>query len=182
MQERPLAQALVRIGRIGAQQQCGTVDAAAGQHVMPGLDRDSPARGGDATRVHRHALQASDLAVLDREFFGAGEVEQFATFFQGGGNGRHQHRLLGVGRAAHAAIAEVPATAHIARDDMPGVAKLFAALADHVVVGIRRNHPRRYAQALFHFFEPGRHLRRAMTFDLMFPGPVLECRVWRAKA
>jgi len=65
---------------------------------------------------------------------------------------------------------------------MPAVAELFTAFADHIVVGIRRQRPGRDAQALFHFFEPGRHFGAAVAFDRIFAGPMREGSVRGAKA
>ncbi|MNY36744.1 hypothetical protein D3C86_1712520 [compost metagenome] len=59
---------------------------------------------------------------------------------------------------------------------MPAIAEFFAAFADHVIVGVGWHHPRRDAQALFHFFEPRRHFRRAVALDVVFLGPVFQGR------
>ena len=99
------ADALVRVGRIGAQQDAGRVDATAGQHVVPRLDPDALAVGRHAALVHAQAVDADHLVALDQQLVGARQVEQLAAGVEGGGDGSDQHRLLGVGRAAHAAIA-----------------------------------------------------------------------------
>ncbi|MNC17625.1 hypothetical protein D3C75_655130 [compost metagenome] len=119
VQKCAFAQALVRVGCPGTHQQGRAVDAATGQHEMPRLDRDGAPGRCDAAFIHRRTLQAGDLVAADREFFGAGQVKQLTAFFQGRRNGGDHHRLLGVGRAAHAAVSEVPAAANVARDDVP---------------------------------------------------------------
>ncbi|MNP02989.1 hypothetical protein D3C76_948560 [compost metagenome] len=65
---------------------------------------------------------------------------------------------------------------------MPAVTELFAALADHIVVGIGRHHPWSDAQALFHFFEPGRHFSGGVALHIVFFSPVFERGFWCSKA
>ncbi|MNQ59819.1 hypothetical protein D3C85_740800 [compost metagenome] len=182
VQEGAFAQARMWVWRPGAQEQRRAVDAAAGQHVVARLDGDGASGRGHATFVHCYALQAGDLVVLDQQLLGASQVKQFAAFFQRGGDGGDDHRLLGIGRAAQAAVAQVPAATHVARDHVPAVAELFTAFLDHIVVGVGWHQPRGDAEALLHFLEPGRHLGRAVAFDVVFPGPVLEGRLGGAKA
>src|SRR5690606_26427169 len=123
--------------------------------------------------VHAGALQAADVLAVMQQALGAGQVEQGAALVEGGRNGGDQHRLLGVDRAAHAAVAEVPAAAHVARDDLPGVAEPVAAAADHGVVGVWRDGPGCHAQTLLHLREPGRHGLGAVAFYAVGLGPVL---------
>ncbi|MNS24703.1 hypothetical protein D3C72_565570 [compost metagenome] len=182
VQEGTFSQGFMWVRSIRTQQQRRAVDAAAGQHVMPRLDRDFASGRRDATFVHRHALQASDLVAVDQQLLRAGQIKQFAAHFQCRRNGRDHHRLFGIGRTAHAAIAEVPAAAHVTWDHVPAIAQLLAAFTDHVVVGVGWHHPRGDAEALLHFLEPRRHLGRAVTFDVVFLGPVLEGRLRGAKA
>jgi len=105
MQEGALADALMRVGRLRAQQQRRRVDAAAGENVVPGDDADAPPVRFHAAVVHAQTVQADDPLALHQQAFGAREVEQCAALIQQRRNAGDQHRLLGVGRAAHAAIA-----------------------------------------------------------------------------
>ncbi|CRM74031.1 hypothetical protein [Pseudomonas sp. 22 E 5] len=182
VQEGTLAQPRIRVGRARAHQQRRAVDAAARQHVMLGLDRDLAPGRRHATFIHGHAFKAADGVAAVFQVLGAGQVEQFAALFQRRGNGGHQHRLLGVDRAPHAAITQVEAAAHVARDHVPAIAELFAAFADHIIVGIWWNGPGGDAQALFHLFEPWRHFGAAVAFDRVFTGPVGEGGVGCTKA
>ena len=109
----------------------------------------------NAARIHGEALQCGDARLVHDQTLGASEVEQLAASIQCGRDARHQHRLLGIGRAAHAAVAQVPAAAHVARAHCPVIVEPFAAALEHLVVGVRRDCPGRDAQALLHAFEPG---------------------------
>ena len=174
VQEGTLAGAAVWIGSVGAHQQRRAVDAAGGQHVVARLDQNLAAVGGHAALVQPQAFDAGDLAAADLQLVGTRQIEQLAALVEGGRNGGDQHRLLGVGRTAHAAVAQVPAAAHIARDDFPVIAELVAAAADHIIVGIRRDGPGRDAQTLLHLLEPGRHLGGAVALHAIGLGPVLQ--------
>ncbi|MNO78768.1 hypothetical protein D3C76_699200 [compost metagenome] len=182
VQEGALAGPLVRVRRLRAHEDRRSIDAAAGQHVVPRADRDLAAVGRHAAFVHAQAFQPGDPVALQQQAVGPRQVEQLAAFLQRRRDGGDQHRLLGVGRAAHPAVADVPAAAHVARDHFPVIAELLAAGADHVVVGVRRDRPGRDAQALFHLPEPGRHLRRAVALDAVLLRPVFEGRIGRAEA
>jgi hypothetical protein len=57
------------------------------------------------------ALAAQDKAL------GAGARDQGRAMVERRRNRRHQHRLLGIRRAAHAAIAQVPAAVDVAADE-----------------------------------------------------------------
>ncbi|MNR21875.1 hypothetical protein D3C85_1388010 [compost metagenome] len=96
---------------------------------MPGLDPDFAAGRLDAARVHGHAVQTADLFTVVFQALGPGQIKQLAAVLEGRWNAGDQHRLLGVDRATHAAIAQVPAAAHVARDHLPVVAQRFAAAA-----------------------------------------------------
>ncbi len=182
VQEGALADPLARIRRLRAEKNRRGVDAAAGEHVVPGPDPDPAAVGRHAALIHAQAFEARHLVAVQQQPVGARQVEQLATLVEGRRDGGDQHRLLGVDRAAHAAVAEVPATEDVARDDLPVIAELLAAQADHVVVGIRRQRPGRHVQALLHFLEPGRHVLRAVALDPVDLGPVLQGRFRGAEA
>ena len=57
------------------------------------------------------------LLAVEQQALGTQPRNQRCALRQCRRRGRDQHRLLGAGRTAHAAVADVPATAHIARDD-----------------------------------------------------------------
>ena len=67
--------------------------------------------------------------------------DQRSAAGQRGGDGGDQHRLLGVGRAAHAAIAEVPATLDVAADGGGRDFQDRCAALERVVVFIGRGFP-----------------------------------------
>ena len=69
--------------------------------------------------------------------------------------GRQQHRLLGVGRAAHAAIAEIPAALDVAAHGADGDAELLGAAGEQTVVTVRCDRPGADMQAHFHRIKPG---------------------------
>ncbi|MCY1410915.1 hypothetical protein D9M71_262940 [compost metagenome] len=182
MQEGALAGAPVRIRRLRAQQDRRSVDAAAGEHVVARADGDLAPVRRHAAFVHAQAFEAGNLVAVDQQAVGTRQVEQLAALLQGRGNGGDQHRLLGVGRAAHPAVADVPAAAHVARDHFPVIAELLAAVPDHFVVGVRRYRPGCDAQALLHLLEPGRQFGAAVALDAMFLRPVLQGRLRSAEA
>ena len=72
----------------------------------------------------------------------------------------HQHRLLGVGRAAHPAGAEVPAALDVALDGRGGDAEPRGAATQQVVVLVGRREPGADVQAPFGLLEVRRELRR----------------------
>ena len=79
---------------------------------------------------------------------------QRRTAIQHRGNGRHEHRLLGVGRTAHAAVADVPAAFHVAPDRAGRDAQRLRAAAKHVVVRVGLDRPGGNVEPRFHAFEP----------------------------
>jgi hypothetical protein len=72
-------------------------------------------------------------------------------------DGGQQHRLLGVGRAAHAAVTEVPATLDVALDDPDRDGELLATGHQHLIVRVRRRIPGAHPQLVLHHREPGAH-------------------------
>ena len=117
MQERALADERVRIGHAAAQQQRGRADRA--------RRRDEGARAhGDPARRRRACRRASmakrferrDPVAREDEAMRAHARDERRAAIERRGDRRDQHRLLGVGRAAHAAVAEVPAALHVAAD------------------------------------------------------------------
>ena len=64
MDERPLADALVRVRNIGAKQQTGAADGAGGDHEMSGLEGDPDPGRGDAIGGERGGFQMVDLVLF----------------------------------------------------------------------------------------------------------------------
>ncbi len=177
-----LPDALPGIGRVGTQQQRRRVDRAAGEHEMAGADPQRHSGRPQRLRVERLYGQLADLIALELQALGAGMVQQAHALAEGRRDRRDQHRLLGVDRAAEAAVAEVPAAADVARNHLPVHAELLAAGTQQVVVAVRRHRPGFDPEALFHALEPRRHLFGldvAHTVDLT---PVREGVVRRAQA
>src|SRR5258706_10729637 len=101
------------------------------------------------------ARLAGDDAIAARlERDDAGAMDEGGALRKRTGQGRHQHRLLGVGRTPHAAVAEVPATLDVAPDRRRRDAELFAAAAKGLVVLVGRDRPWSDRQALLHALEP----------------------------
>ena len=143
MDERTLADPLVRVRDVGAEQQAGAADGAGGDHEVSGFERDlDPGRGDTIIRKGR-GFQVVDLVLVHYQAVGAQAVEQPGVVIERPRNGGHQGALFGVGRAADAAIAQVPAAFHIAGNDLPAVTQFFAALAQDVVVDVRVDLPDR---------------------------------------
>jgi hypothetical protein len=97
------------------------------------------------------------------------------------GNRRHQHRLLRVGRAAEAAVAEVPAAADVAPDRAVREAEALGAERERRVVGVGRLRPRDHSDARFGVLEPRREVGGPESIDAPFSVPVVERRRRRAK-
>ncbi|MNH00874.1 hypothetical protein D3C79_600800 [compost metagenome] len=155
VQEGPLAQALVGVRSLGTQQQGGAVDAAACEDVVACAHSDAAPVGVYPLSIQPLAAQMLDALAVMLEAFGPGQIQQLAALVEHGWNARHQHRLFGVDRATHAAIAKVPAPPDIARNHGPSVAEPFTPTAQYVVVGVWRHRPRRNAEVLLDAFEPG---------------------------
>ena len=181
VQEGALAHAAVRVWRFRAQQQRGVVDGATGQHEMLGTHGDRHPIRFDALRVHCHRAQLAHLIARELQFAHAEVMHQGGLGLERLGDGADQHRLLGIHRAAVAAIAGVPAAAHIARNHMVFPAQLLAGALQHGVVGIRRCGPGRDAKALGTVIEPALRLLFAPALHPMHRGPVPERLRRRAK-
>ena len=110
--------------------------------------------------VGRHglALQRGDAALLQFEPRDACQGEQHRAAVERGGNRRHQHRLLGIGRAAEATGAEVPAALDVALDRRRGDGEFERTFAQQFVVLVRCGQPRADVEALFGAQEPGRQV------------------------
>ena len=181
MDEAALADDVVRVGHLRAQQQRRRVDGTAGGDVVLRLDGQLHTAGRAAVCAQGLADRAADLAVGMLQLAHAHAVHQRRAVLQRFGDGRHQHRLLGIDRAAEAAVAGVPATTHVARDRMCLPAQRLAAAHQHAVVRVLRL-PQGDVQALFHLLEPRLHLVDAVADHLALRGPELQRRLGRAEA
>ncbi len=182
MEEGALAQQAVGIGRPRAHQQRRRIDGAARQDEVFGAQRHLAARGRQARLVQRHAIELFDPPALEHEALRAQAREQHGAALEGRRQGRHQHRLLGVGGTAHAAVTEIPATVHVAVDGGRGHAQLGRALAQQVVVGVGGRAPLVDAEPLFHHAKPGRQRLRRIAFQAEVLAPVIERAGRGAKA
>ena len=90
--------------------------------------------------------------------------------------------MLGVGRAAHAAVTDVPAASYVTADHAGRDAKHGRAAAEHLIVGIGCDRPWGDAEPCLHLLEPGTKIGGSESLDAEFVPPVIERRVWSAKA
>ena len=97
-----------------------------------------------------------------------------SAVLQGRGHGGHQHRLLGIRRAAQAAGAEVPAALDVALDGGGRDAQLGGAPAQQVVVLVRRGEPGPDREAALRLLEVGCELVVAEIGQREMPPPVLQ--------
>ena len=149
---------------------------------MPGLEGDGDAGGGYAVWPHGAGLQVVDAVLVHDQFFGAQAVVHAGVVVEGAGDGGQQGALLGVGGAAHAAVAGVPAAFNVSGNHLPGVAEFFAALAQDVVVQVGVGLPGRHGVALFPALEPGSHGVWCQAVEAEMPAPVDEGFVRGAEA
>ena len=181
VQEGALAHPAVRVRHLRAQQQRRGLDAAAGGDDG-GRFQGHGGAGGVAVVVQGRHLHGADPGAVVHQLVGAGAVDQGGAGVHGGGQRGHQHRLLGVGGAAHAAVADIPAAAHVSRNHRPVPAECFAAAFDHVVVGVGGHRPGLDAELLFHALEIGVQVRAAGVVDAEALTPVVEGFLGRAEA
>ncbi len=111
---------------------------------------------GDPARLGGHDPVARGDEALD-----ARAMHEGRAAVERRGDRRHQHRLLRVRGAPHAAVAEVPAAADVAPDGGGGNAEPLAAPAEDVVVLVGRDRPGRDREPLLHAREPRGELRLA---------------------
>jgi hypothetical protein len=141
---RCAAQAPCGSGQLGAHQQGRRVDGATGQHDSawpPRAPRCCTAPHGWARcwACTAHALQGLTLP-SDVPALGARLHQQRGATVQRGRDGGDQHGLLGVGGAAHAAGAQVPAALDVARMASAGC-PASRATAQQFVVLVGRHQP-----------------------------------------
>ena len=181
VQEGAAPEQLMWIGSDRTQQQRRRVDRATGDDEMSGRDAQFGAVGATVD-ADRPAPQGLDFSALDVEAFGAGLHQQRGTLVERGGDRRHQHRLLGIGRAAHAAGAEVPAGFDVAANQRGFDAQLQRAAPQGFVVRVRCDRPVADRKPPLDLFEPGRHRRRVEILEAEFLAPEGQCRLRRAEA
>jgi hypothetical protein len=114
--------------RAGAQQQRRRVDRAAAEDVVLRLDPDPDTRRLERGLVERQRVEAADLIAGELQLLHAQVVHQLRALLERLRNRRHQHRLLGVDRAAETAVTAVHAAAHVARNHVPVPTELLAAV------------------------------------------------------
>ena len=154
MQEGARAEQPVRVGCLRTQQQRRAVDRPGREHVVLRLHARARAARTQPGGIEPVDLEGLDAVADDREARGARAREQHRTGLERGREGGHQHRLLGVGRAAHAAVADVEAAAHVAPDPRHGDAQPGGAAAQQAVVLVGRHAPRADRQAPLRLLEP----------------------------
>ena len=145
-----------------------TRDAARGRIGAAGVQADAGERG--------------DAVSLLFEGPCARARQQRRTTIQRRRNRRHQHRLLGVGRTAHAAVADVPAAFYVAPDRAGREAQRLGAAAQGIVVFVGFDRPRGDVEPRFHALEPRCEIGRSKAGDAEFTRPVVECCGRRAEA
>ena len=139
----------VRIGHAAAQQQRRRADRAGRGDERARAHDDARATSARVPRgVHRRAFERrrrGRRAMTKR--MRARARDQRRAAIERARDRRDQHRLLGVGRAAHAAVAEVPAALDVAPDRRRGDAELRGAARERRVVRVGRDVPRRDRRA-----------------------------------
>ena len=152
MQKGPASQPAMRIGRARAQQYRRRVDGAAGQNIMLRYYFRSYLCRRSLRKcpiwLDSSADQRADPAVGQFKALGAGFGQQLRAQVECRRDGGDQHRLLGIGRAAQPARAQIPAALDIARDGLGVNAELARATAQQGIVFIGRHLPRRDVQPL----------------------------------
>ena len=98
-----------------------------------------------------------------------------------GGNRRDQHRLLGVGGTAHAAVTQVPAADDVAADRRRGNADALGTARQRFVVGVGSDFPGSDGKARFHLREPRGHVVHRESAQSEFALPPGERGRRRAK-
>ena len=174
MQEGALANDTVRIGDMAPEKQRRRSDRTAGRDEGLGTHRDTTRGGIGAARVETDARERADPVVGMLERKCARARQQRCTALERGGDRRYQHRLLGVGRATHAAIADVPAALDVATDRADADPQCLRAATQRVVVLVRRDRPRRDVETPLSAIEPGREIVGAEPDEAECAHPMLE--------
>ena len=141
MQEGALAEDVVRIGSLASHEERGRADRPAGRDEGLRMHADPARRRIGAASIEPDAVERAHAAVRVREGPRPRARDKRRAARERLGNRRHQHRLLGVGRAAHAAIADVPAALDVATDCADAQSQRLRAAAQHVVVLVGLDRP-----------------------------------------
>src|SRR5450631_2523175 len=145
MQERALAHDAMRVGSFAADQQ-GRRSNGAGRYDEGRRAHGDLARGRiGASRIQTETMKRRRATVDVLDGPGASARDEARASRQRGWNGRYQHRLLGIRRAAHAAIAEIPAAPDVAAYLSAGNAEHARATAQRLIVFVGGSEPRRDA-------------------------------------
>ena len=171
----------MRVRCLRAQQQCRRIDRAASHDVVARLDADHGTGWRAPIFTECVTGQCLNLVRSMLNLAHAQAVQQRRTVGQRRRNRRHQHRLLGIGRAAIAAIAGIQAALDVARDDVRLPSQRLAATLQDAVVLVRCQAARGNGEALLHPGKPGRHLFFAVAHHAMLRGPVGEGLIRGAK-
>ncbi len=181
MQERAQADRGVRIGEFASHQQRGRADRARGADENARANPDAPRGGRGAVDIHRRAFERLDALAGAREAQRPGAGHERRAARERVRDRRHQHRLLRVGRAADAAIAEVQAALHVAPNRAPADREPRRAFGQCRVVRVRRDGPRRDAEPRLDALEPWREIGGAEAREPVHRRPLRERRLRRAK-
>ena len=123
---------------------------------MLGRDAHAAIRGSISVDLDTLADQGLGLALVKFKEFSASLIKQARAGCECSRDRGDQHRLLGIGWAAHATRSQVPAAFDVAWDDLGANAQLLSASAQQFVVGVGLPFPVVNIQALFSLFEPWR--------------------------
>src|SRR5207237_2479628 len=131
----------MRVGSIAAEQERRRSYGAGRHDKRRRVHGDLARRRIGTARVQADTMNSrrASVAMLDRP--GACAREECRASRERRWNGRHQHRLLGVRRTTHPAIAEIPAALDVALYLAAGNTEHTGAPAQRAVVFIRRYHP-----------------------------------------
>ena len=140
------------------------------------------AGGRYPVRGHGSGLQLIDPVLFHHQLVSPQAMEQAGVVVQGTGDSSGQRPLLGVGGAAYATIAQVPAAFDVAGNHFPGPAKGLTALAQDVVIDVGFGYPGFDVVPLLAAIEPGPHGFRAQVVQPEPAGPMVEGRFRRAEA
>ena len=171
------------IGNSAAHQQCRRPDRPCSNDKVLCLDTNIGQPRTYPVRAHRTSLEA-DNALLRRknQSLGTQTRDQQRTARQRSRDSGDEHRLLGAGRTAHAAIADIPAATDIARNDMGRYADFFGPLGKKIVVLVRLEWPGTNTEPMFHRGEPRGHRIRRQLLEPQHFLPIAEGRCRRAEA
>ena len=139
-------------------------------------------RRARAIRGDRGALEVRNASALDRESFRARVMHEHRAAIECRRNRRHEHRLLRVGRTAHAAVAEIRAAFHVARHDAGRNAERSCTALQHRVVRVGRDVPRSDGEPALDAIEPRREQFRRVFAQTVVLAPVCQRPRGRAKA